>query len=75
MRKPTHQNRILTTWGVSKHFFFARMLLAIVDYPSYDIWFIKKFNLKFHGFVPSDERKQLKTYKVLSFKIYRLESF
>ena len=22
-----------------------------IDYPSYDIWFIKKFNLKFHGFV------------------------
>ena len=37
--------------GVPKHF-FARMLLAIVDYPSYDIWLIKKFNLHFHGLVP-----------------------
>ena len=28
------------------------MEIAILDYPSYDRWYIKKLELKFHGFVP-----------------------
>ena len=45
-------DQILTTWEVSKIFFFVRRLLAIVDYPSNDCWFNQKLKLKFHGFVP-----------------------